>query len=128
MANPQADLHGVLSAVVTPFTADGEDIDEAGLRAVVEHAVSAGIHGLIPCGSTGEFATLMGWADEVRKLGVRANADTPNDARVAVKCGKTCGPGNWTQACADKVETTCGAIRAAVRCDRLGRRPRRAAA
>jgi pyruvate,orthophosphate dikinase len=36
---------------------------------------------------SGEFATLMGWADKVRKLGVRANADTPNDARVAVKFG-----------------------------------------
>ena len=29
---------------------------------------------------TGEFATLMEWADKVRKLGVRANADTPRDA------------------------------------------------
>jgi len=36
---------------------------------------------------SGEFATLMGWADAVRKLGVRANADTPNDARVALKFG-----------------------------------------
>jgi pyruvate, orthophosphate dikinase len=36
---------------------------------------------------SGEFGTLMGWADEVRKLGVRANADTPNDARVALKFG-----------------------------------------
>jgi len=36
---------------------------------------------------SGEFATLMGWADASRKLGVRANADTPNDARVAVKFG-----------------------------------------
>jgi pyruvate,orthophosphate dikinase len=36
---------------------------------------------------SGEFATLMGWADELRKLGVRANADTPNDARVALKFG-----------------------------------------
>jgi pyruvate,orthophosphate dikinase len=34
-----------------------------------------------------EFATLMGWADTVRKLGVRANADTPTDARVALKFG-----------------------------------------
>src|SRR5499433_3242647 len=34
-----------------------------------------------------EFATLMGWADAVRKLGVRANADTPTDARVALKFG-----------------------------------------
>jgi len=36
---------------------------------------------------SGDFATLMGWADRVRKLGVRANADTPNDARVALKFG-----------------------------------------
>src|SRR6202022_2776575 len=36
---------------------------------------------------SGEFATLMGWADGVRRLGVRANADTPNDARVALKFG-----------------------------------------
>jgi pyruvate,orthophosphate dikinase len=36
---------------------------------------------------SGEFATLMGWADEVRRLGVRANADTPGDARIALKFG-----------------------------------------
>ena len=30
-----------------------------------------------------DFRTLMGWADEVRKIGVRANADTPKDARTA---------------------------------------------
>jgi pyruvate,orthophosphate dikinase len=36
---------------------------------------------------SGDFATLMSWADRARKLGVRANADTPNDARVAVKFG-----------------------------------------
>jgi pyruvate,orthophosphate dikinase len=34
-----------------------------------------------------EFGTLMGWADQVRKLKVRANADTPEDARVAIKFG-----------------------------------------
>jgi len=36
---------------------------------------------------SGEFATLMGWADQVRRLKVRANADTPNDARVAMRFG-----------------------------------------
>jgi pyruvate,orthophosphate dikinase len=36
---------------------------------------------------SGEFSTLMGWADKVRRLGVRANADTPNDARIALKFG-----------------------------------------
>ncbi len=32
---------------------------------------------------SGDFAILMGWVDQVRKLGVRANADTPADARTA---------------------------------------------
>jgi pyruvate,orthophosphate dikinase len=36
---------------------------------------------------SGEFATLIGWADKVRRLGVRANADTPADARAAVRFG-----------------------------------------
>jgi pyruvate,orthophosphate dikinase len=36
---------------------------------------------------SGEFATLMGWADMKRKLGVRANADTPADARMARNFG-----------------------------------------
>jgi pyruvate,orthophosphate dikinase len=36
---------------------------------------------------SGEFATLMKWADTKRRLKVRANADTPNDAAVAVKFG-----------------------------------------
>jgi len=36
---------------------------------------------------SGEFATLMGWADAARRLKVRTNAETPADARVAVKFG-----------------------------------------
>jgi pyruvate,orthophosphate dikinase len=34
-----------------------------------------------------DFATLIGWADKVRKLGVRANADTPADAKAAMRFG-----------------------------------------
>ncbi len=36
---------------------------------------------------TGDFGVFMGWADEVRKLKVRTNADTPHDAQVARKFG-----------------------------------------
>ena len=36
---------------------------------------------------TGHFATFMAWADEIRKLKVRANADSPRDARQAVEFG-----------------------------------------
>ena len=34
-----------------------------------------------------DFATIMTWADKTRKLRVRANAETPEDARVALKFG-----------------------------------------
>jgi pyruvate,orthophosphate dikinase len=36
---------------------------------------------------TGNFATFMGWADEIRTLKVRANADSPRDARQALAFG-----------------------------------------
>ncbi|MGL5069237.1 MAG: pyruvate, phosphate dikinase [Sarcina sp.] len=36
---------------------------------------------------SGYFATFMGWADEIRSLQVRSNADTPKDARQAVEFG-----------------------------------------
>ena len=36
---------------------------------------------------SGDFGTLMGWADGMRRLGVRANAETPLDARTARKFG-----------------------------------------
>ncbi len=36
---------------------------------------------------SGEFNQLLGWADEVRRLKVRTNADTPGDARKAVEFG-----------------------------------------
>jgi pyruvate,orthophosphate dikinase len=36
---------------------------------------------------SGAFATLMGWADAYRRMGVRANADTPADARLAREFG-----------------------------------------
>jgi pyruvate, orthophosphate dikinase len=36
---------------------------------------------------SGDFATLMGWADKIRRMKVRTNAETPADARTAVKFG-----------------------------------------
>jgi len=36
---------------------------------------------------TGTFGTIMKWADEFRKLGVRTNADTPEDTAVAIEFG-----------------------------------------
>jgi pyruvate,orthophosphate dikinase len=49
--------------------------------------VLVGKVGMLEPELSGEFATLMGWADARRRLRVRANADTPSDARVAMKFG-----------------------------------------
>jgi pyruvate, orthophosphate dikinase len=49
--------------------------------------VLAGRMPMIEPKMSGEFGTLMGWADSVRKLGIRVNADTPDDARTAIKFG-----------------------------------------
>src|SRR5262245_9302523 len=49
-------FEGMLTALVTPFR-DGE-IDESALRAHIEKQIEAGVDGLVPCGSTGESATL----------------------------------------------------------------------
>ena len=49
-------LQGCLTALVTPFR--GGQIDHAALAELVERQIAAGINGLVPCGSTGEAATL----------------------------------------------------------------------
>lgn len=49
-------FHGVITALVTPFK-NGK-VDEAAYRTLIENQIKAGIHGLVPCGSTGESATL----------------------------------------------------------------------
>src|SRR5581483_324934 len=50
-------LSGCGTALITPFNADGS-IDEAALRALVDWQIEQGIHFLVPCGSTGEAATM----------------------------------------------------------------------
>ncbi|HPG28497.1 MAG: 4-hydroxy-tetrahydrodipicolinate synthase [Spirochaetaceae bacterium] len=49
-------FEGIHTALVTPFRNGG--VDEEALRALVERQIEAGIDGLVPCGSTGESATL----------------------------------------------------------------------
>ncbi|MBW2314259.1 MAG: 4-hydroxy-tetrahydrodipicolinate synthase [Deltaproteobacteria bacterium] len=51
-------FEGVHTALVTPFRDGDGSVDEAALRALVERQVAAGVDGLVPCGSTGESATL----------------------------------------------------------------------
>jgi len=50
-------LKGCGTALVTPFTKDGA-LDEPALRKLVDWQIKQGIHFLVPCGSTGEAATM----------------------------------------------------------------------
>lgn len=50
-------LTGTMTAIVTPFTADGS-VDEEALRRHIQHQLDGGIDGLVPCGTTGETPTL----------------------------------------------------------------------
>ncbi len=56
---------GLHTAVVTPFTADGE-VDYVSFTRLVEEQISAGVSGIVVCGSTGEGATLS--SEEKTKL------------------------------------------------------------
>ena len=53
-----SEFHGVLPALITPFTEDGGAVDAVALAEHVERLVAAGVGGLVPGGSTGEFTTL----------------------------------------------------------------------
>ena len=52
-----AELRGILPAMVTPLD-DQEELDEAALRHLVNYLIEAGVHGLFPVGSQGEFYAL----------------------------------------------------------------------
>jgi 4-hydroxy-tetrahydrodipicolinate synthase len=56
---------GVGTALVTPFTSSGA-VDEAGVRRLARRQVEAGVHFLVPCGTTGEAPTLS--AEEKRRV------------------------------------------------------------
>src|SRR5256884_4703073 len=63
-------LRGCGTALVTPFTATGA-VDEKRFRALVERQIAAGVRLLVPCGTTGEAATLTA-AEHERLIGLTA--------------------------------------------------------
>src|SRR5216684_2434913 len=76
------ELSGVLPALVSPLHRDG-NADESGIKRLVDHVISGGVHGLVPLGSTGEGAALgerTRW--QVLKSVIEAAA-----GRVPVICG-----------------------------------------
>jgi len=68
---------------------DGKKYRE-GDELTIDGATGEVISGIVPtidAAITDDFATFMLWSDEFRRLGVRTNADTPDDSKVAVKFG-----------------------------------------
>lgn len=50
-------MHGIHTALVTPFTAD-DAVDYDAFAALCQRQLEGGVHGLVPCGTTGETPTL----------------------------------------------------------------------
>jgi 4-hydroxy-tetrahydrodipicolinate synthase len=74
---------GILPALVTPFTDDGKAVDEERLRALVNRCIELGVHGVVPCGTTGEFVNLT---TEEKKHVIKTVIDEVN-GRVKVIAG-----------------------------------------
>ncbi|MGA2768004.1 MAG: 4-hydroxy-tetrahydrodipicolinate synthase [Candidatus Bathyarchaeia archaeon] len=74
---------GIMPALVTPFTDDGKTIDEERLRSLVNHCIELGVHGVVPCGTTGEFVNLT---NEEKKGVIKIVVDEVN-GRVPVIAG-----------------------------------------
>jgi 4-hydroxy-tetrahydrodipicolinate synthase len=84
---PRPLLHGALTALVTPFSADGS-VDEEAVRRLVRWQILAGIDGLVPVGTTGEAPTLTpAERDRVIALTVETAAERPSRDRIPVVAG-----------------------------------------
>src|SRR4030095_11349376 len=57
-------LRGCAAALVTPFAADGA-VDEQRLRDLIEYQIAGGVRLLVPCGTTGESATMTDEEDQL---------------------------------------------------------------
>jgi pyruvate,orthophosphate dikinase len=71
------------------FTVNGKTINEGdpiSLNGTLGEVIEGTVEVVDP-EMTGEFGVLLGWADEYKRLGVRTNADTPEDVALAIKFG-----------------------------------------
>jgi len=76
------ELRGTFTALITPFKQDGE-IDKEGLRQLIELQLEGGVNGLVPCGTTGESATL---SHDEKHVVVKTVVDASN-GKVPVLAG-----------------------------------------
>jgi len=78
------DLQGAMTALVTPFTPTGK-IDREALERLVAWQIDRGIDGLVPCGTTGEAATLTD--DEKYEVVSIVSATAAGRVPVVAGCG-----------------------------------------
>lgn len=76
-------FRGTYTVLITPFAADGNQVDHRALAELVQWQIAQGIHGLIPLGSTGEFLSL---SDEETEAVARTVIQTAR-GRVPVLIG-----------------------------------------
>jgi len=87
---PTLTLQGAFTALVTPFTRDGQ-IDEPTLIRMVERQIDAGINGLVPVGTTGESPALT--ADEDARV-IELTIETVRRRGVAGRTPVVAGTGS----------------------------------
>lgn len=90
-------LRGCATALVTPFRSDGA-VDEGRFRALVERQIAGGVKLLVPCGTTGESATM---SDEEQQRVIGVTIETARGrARVIAGAGGNATAGTVRRAVA----------------------------
>lgn len=79
------DLKGTLTALATPFSASGTEIDWASYEKLLELQLAGGVSGVVPCGTTGESPTLS--ESEQRELVTRTVRTLRGRASVVAGTG-----------------------------------------
>jgi 4-hydroxy-tetrahydrodipicolinate synthase len=92
-------LQGCATALVTPFTANGE-VDDERMRALIERQIAGGVRLLVPCGTTGESATLSD--DEQRRVVALTIETARRRARVIAGVGGNATAATVTRARASR--------------------------
>ena len=96
-------LRGIIVPMVTPFKSNRrQDVDEERLRDLVRFLISSGVHGLIPCGGTGESVSL---SPEENKRVIEITVDEAHGRVPVIGGAKSPGTRNSVNLAKDAEET-----------------------
>jgi len=74
-------FEGVFPALITPFKGVNEDLDEEAFRNLIDFVIERGVHGVVPCGTTGEFVYM---SVEERMRAIEIAVDEVNDRGLVI--------------------------------------------